>query len=51
MKAADLMAKSSGVKGKTTKELGSVKIDDGTIVTPLLVKPEKKTIAGKESLF
>ena len=29
MKAADIMAKSTGMKGKTTKELGSIKIADG----------------------
>jgi Flp pilus assembly protein TadD len=48
MKAADLMAKSTGMKGKTTKELGSVKIADGTIVTPLLVMADEKTIVGKD---
>lgn len=48
MKAADIMAKSTGMKGKTTKELGSVKIADGTIVTPLLVKADEKTIVGKD---
>ena len=49
MKTADLMAKSTGVKGKTTKELGSVKIADGTIVTPLLVQADEKTIVGKDN--
>ena len=49
MKAADLMAKSTGTKGKTTKELGSVKIADGTIVTPLLVQSDEKTILGKDN--
>lgn len=48
MKAADVMATSTGTKGKTTKELGSVKIADGTIVTPLLVKADEKTIVGKD---
>lgn len=48
MKAADIMAKSTGMKGKTTKELGSLKIADGTIVTPLLVKADEKTISGKD---
>lgn len=49
MKAADLMVKSTGTKGKTTKELGSVKIADGTIVTPLLVQADEKTIVGKDN--
>jgi hypothetical protein len=49
MKAADVMAKSTGVKGKTTKELGSVKIADGTIVTPLLVRADEKPIVGKDN--
>lgn len=49
MKAADVMGKSSGSKGKTTKELGSVKIADGTIVTPLLVKADEKVIVGKDN--
>ncbi|HRH66617.1 MAG TPA: hypothetical protein PLU53_10005, partial [Bacteroidia bacterium] len=38
MKSSDVMVKASGSKGKTTKDLGSMKIADGTIVTPLLVK-------------
>ncbi len=49
MKSADLMAKSTGTKGKTTKELGSVKIADGTVVTPLLVMSDEKTIVGKDN--
>ena len=49
MKAADLMAKASGMKGKTTKELGSVKIADGTVVTQLLVQPDEKTITAKDN--
>ena len=48
MKAADIMAKSTGMKGKTTKELGSIKIADGTIVTPLLVKSDEKAISAKD---
>ena len=48
MKAADVMVKASGTKGKTTKELGSMKIADGTIVTPLLVRNDEKTIVGKD---
>ena len=35
MAAADVMVKATGMKGKTTKELGSIKVADGTIVTPL----------------
>ncbi len=49
MKAADLMVKAVGTKGKTTKDLGSVKVADGTIVTQLLVQPDEKTIAGKDA--
>lgn len=49
MKAADVMVKSTGAKGKTIKELGSVKVADGTIVTPLLVKADEQTIAGKDN--
>jgi tetratricopeptide (TPR) repeat protein len=49
MKAADLMINSVGLKGTTTKELGSVKVADGTIVTQLLVQPDEKTIGGKDA--
>lgn len=49
MKAADVMAKSTGTKGKTTKEIGAIKIADGTIVTPLLVKADEKAIVGKDA--
>jgi Flp pilus assembly protein TadD len=49
MKAADVMIKSSGVKGKKTKELGSIKIADGTIITPLLVRADEKVIIGKDN--
>ena len=48
MKAADVMVKSTGAKGKTIKELGSIKVADGTIVTPLLVHPAEQTIVGKD---
>ena len=48
MKAADVMVKATGAKGSTTKELGNVKIGDGTIVTPLLVQPDEKVILGKD---
>jgi Flp pilus assembly protein TadD len=48
MAAADVMIKASGMKGKTTKELGSMKIADGTIVTPLLVMSDEKSIVGKD---
>ncbi len=48
MAAADVMVKASGMKGKKTKDLGSVKVADGTIVTPLLVQPDEKTIIGKD---
>ena len=49
MKAADVMVKATGVKGKTTKDLGSVKVADGTIVTPLLVMHNEKPIIGKDN--
>jgi tetratricopeptide (TPR) repeat protein len=49
MKVADLMINAVGTKGKTTKDLGSVKVADGTIVTQLLVQPDEKTIAGKDA--
>lgn len=48
MKAADVMVKATGTKGKTTKDLGSVKVADGTIVTQLLVKSDEKVIGGKD---
>ena len=48
MKAADVMIKASGTKGKTTKDLGSMKIADGTIVTPLLVRSDEQVISGKD---
>jgi tetratricopeptide (TPR) repeat protein len=49
MRASDLMIKSLGTKGKTTKELGSVKIADGVITTPLLVRNDEKAIIGKDA--
>ncbi|MBK6444749.1 MAG: hypothetical protein IPO39_01150 [Bacteroidetes bacterium] len=49
MKASDVMIKASGAKGKTVKELGSMKIADGTIVTPLLVQADEKVIGGKDA--
>ena len=49
MKAADLMVKATGTKGTKTKDLGSVKVADGTIVTPLLVMPAEKTIVAKDN--
>jgi len=49
MKAADLMVKATGTQGTKTKELGSVKVADGTVVTQLLVQPDEKTIAGKDA--
>lgn len=49
MRASDVMIKATGVKGKTTKELGSMKIADGTIVTPLLVMHDEQTILGKDA--
>ncbi|MBP6335389.1 MAG: hypothetical protein KA444_07955 [Bacteroidia bacterium] len=48
MAAADVMVKASGAKGKTIKELGAMKIADGTIVTPLLVQHDEKAIVGKD---
>lgn len=48
MKAADVMVKATGMKGKTSKELGSMKIADGTIVTPLLVQHDEKVISAKD---
>ncbi len=48
MAASDVMIKATGMKGKTTKDLGAVKIADGTIVTPLLVQHDEKTIVGKD---
>ena len=49
MKAADLMVKATGTKGTTVKDLGSTKVADGTIVTPLLVMPAEKTIVAKDN--
>ncbi len=48
MAAADVMVKATGMKGKTTKDLGSIKVADGTIVTPLLVQADEKPIVGKD---
>lgn len=48
MRSADVMVKAVGVKGKKTKELGNVKIADGTIVTPLLVQHDEKVIPAKD---
>ncbi len=48
MKAADVMVKSVGAKGKKTKELGSLKVADGTIVTQLLVRSDEKVIQAKD---
>ncbi|MFM7216478.1 MAG: tetratricopeptide repeat protein [Bacteroidota bacterium] len=49
MRAGDVMVKVTGMKGKKSKELGNVKIADGTIVTPLLVQHDEKTISGKDN--
>ncbi len=49
MKVADLMIKATGTKGTKTKDLGSVKVADGTIVTPLLVQPAERTIIAKDN--
>ncbi len=48
MRSADVMVKATGMKGTKSKELGNVKIADGTIVTPLLVQHNEKVIAGKD---
>jgi len=48
MKAGDVMVTPVGSKGTTTKDFGGMKIADGTIVTPLLVKHDEKTIIGKD---
>ncbi|MFM8431610.1 MAG: tetratricopeptide repeat protein [Bacteroidota bacterium] len=49
MRAGDVVVKVTGMKGKKTKELGSVKIADGTIITPRLVQHDEKTITGKDN--
>lgn len=49
MRVGDVMVKAVGTKGTTTKEFGSVKIADATIVTPLLVKHDEKAIVGKDA--
>ncbi len=48
MAAADVMVKATGMKGTTSKELGAMKIADGTIITPLLVRNDEKVIIGKD---
>lgn len=48
MKASDVMVKAKGTQGKNSKELGSVKVADGVIATPLLVQNDEKTIIGKD---
>jgi len=48
MRAADVMVKATGMKGTKSKELGNVKIADGTIVTPLLVQHDEKVISAKD---
>ncbi|MFM2206200.1 MAG: hypothetical protein RL213_175 [Bacteroidota bacterium] len=48
MRSADVMVKAVGTKGKKTKDIGNVKIADGTIVTPLLVQHDEKVIPAKD---
>ncbi len=48
MRSADVMVKVMGAQGKKSKELGVVKIADGTIVTPLLVQHDEKVIGAKD---
>lgn len=49
MKVADVMVKAMGMKGTKSKDLGSMKIADGTIVTPLLVGSDEITLIGKDA--
>jgi len=49
MKAGDVMVTPVGSKGTTTKDFGPMKIADGTIVTPLLVKHDEKAVIGKDA--
>jgi len=48
MKNAPLMVKATGTVKSKSKDIPEKKIGDGTIVTPLLVKPTDKSIIGKD---
>lgn len=48
MVASDVMVKAVGSKGTTKKDLGSTKVADGVIVTPLLVRNDEKVISAKD---
>ena len=49
MRAADVMLKIKGLKGKTEKDFTDTKIADATITTPLLVKSDEKVLVGKDN--
>ncbi|TND09312.1 MAG: hypothetical protein FD123_1399 [Bacteroidetes bacterium] len=48
MKNTDFKVKATGVVKSKSKEMPEKKIGDGTIVTPLLVQPDDKSIIGKD---
>jgi tetratricopeptide (TPR) repeat protein len=48
MKNADLKVTASGAVKKKTKEIPAKKIGDGTIVTPLLTRPDEKAIMAND---
>lgn len=49
MEKATVEVKAQGVVKKKKKDLPQTKIADGTIVTPLLVKSDEKSIMGKDA--
>ncbi len=49
MESATVELKISGAVKKKTKDFPAVKIADGTIVTPYLVKSDEKSIMGKDA--
>lgn len=48
MKNADFIVKATGAVKSKTKDMPEKKVGDGTIVTPLLVQPDDKSIIGKD---
>jgi hypothetical protein len=48
MEVAELNLKATATVGTKSKELPMIKIADGTIITPMLVKSDEKPILGKD---
>lgn len=49
MEKAELMLKATGAVKSKTKDFPEMKIADGTIVTPLLVRSDEKVLIGKDA--